>query len=260
MGKEKLRNYKIKLLVGAPGVGKTSVAQWLVLDYLKDDIPVWSNVCLAGAYELDIKDLMEFDFITKDKEGNERRGGVLILDEAGIDFNGRQWKDFSTNFIKFFKLHRHFKLDIYVFSQGNDVDMTIKRLAQEWYKLVRPRIPIVKNYFVQLIPVTTNLVIDKGDWKIIYEADTSIFNSHFIPIYKTWKYFNSYEVPQLPYKDWDKWSDVEEIPQKKRFSFNKLKEFFKKETEEEREEEIQKYAEMSTEKLFEEMNRSEEIE
>ena len=97
---------------------------------------------------------------------------------------------------------------------------------------------------------------------MIYEANTSIFNplNRLIPIYKTWKYFNSYEVPDIPTKEWTKWSEIQEKPKKKLFDFNKIKELFKKETEEEREEEIQKYAEMSKEELFEEMNRSEENE
>lgn len=44
---EKVGNYNIKCLVGSPGCGKTSVAQWLVMQNTKQDIPVWSNVPLT---------------------------------------------------------------------------------------------------------------------------------------------------------------------------------------------------------------------
>lgn len=130
----------------------------------------------------------------------------------GIEFNSRNWDKLSQNFIAFFKLHRHFKLDIYIFSQGNDIDITLRRLSQQWYKIVRPWWLFGK--WSQLIPVTTSLVIEGGEWKLVYEPDKFIFSSHYVPIYKTWKYFDSFDIPDLPVKKFSKWGEFEDETKK----------------------------------------------
>ena len=163
---------------------------------------------LHGAYILDFNDLMKVDFCILDKEGHRQHGGVFIIDEAGIKFNNRKWDNMSEDFIAFFKLHRHFKLDIYIFSQGNDIDITLRRLSQKWYKIVKPWW-LFGNYS-QLIPVSTQLVIENGEWKLVYEADKFIFSSYFVPIYETWKYFDSFDIPYLPAKVFSKWRELED--------------------------------------------------
>ena len=59
----------------------------------------------------------------------------LYIDEAGIDYNNRKYKNLSQNTIEYFKLHRHFKNDIILFSQSwEDTDITLRRLTDElWY-------------------------------------------------------------------------------------------------------------------------------
>ena len=204
---DKKGKYAIKCFIGGPGSGKSSTAQYIVMENAKKGLPTWSNFSLTGAYKLDANDLGKYDFCILDKFGNRKYGGTLLLDEAGIDFNSRYWKEMSKDVIEFLKLHRHYCLDVYFFSQGVDMDITIRRLAQLFYKLDKPWYLLGK--YTTLIPVHTTLVIENGKWELHYEADTSIFSRHFIPIFKTWKYFDSFEVPELPAKVFEKWGEFE---------------------------------------------------
>lgn len=198
--KNKVKQYEITCLVGSTGSGKTSVAQWIVLESNKKNIPVWSNVDLKGAYVLDFKDLMKVNFLD-----NTQNEGVFIIDEAGIEFNNRNWEGLSRDIIKFFKLHRHFKINIYIFSQGEDIDITFRRLSHKWYKIYKPWYGFGK--WSALIPVTTQLVIENGKWCLQYEADNNIFSRKHIPIWKTWNFFDSFSTPKLPVGTFSKWGE-----------------------------------------------------
>ena len=191
-------NYNITCIVGPPGSGKSATAQYLILDCLKQNKKVWSNMPFYGAYKLDLNDLGEVNFTEIDEEG------VFIIDEAGISFNSRQWEKLSQNIIEFLKYHRHFRLDIYFFSQGDDIDKSIRTLSQQWYKVVKLKFPIFHPYSA-LIPVSVSLNIVNGQWKLEYKADASIFSWRFIPIYKTFGYYDSFSRPSLPDKEFEKW-------------------------------------------------------
>lgn len=183
-----------------------------------------------GAYELDLNDLGKVNFTEKDEEG------VFIIDEAGISFNSRQWEKLSSDIIEFLKYHRHYRLDIYFFSQGDDMDKSIRTLSQQWYKVIKLPIPFFK--FSALIPVDVSLDIIDGQWKLAYKEDPFVLSWWFIPIYKSFKYYDSYSRPNLPGKDFKKWEvKVKEkskneklLKIKNKFLefFNKIKNFGKK--------------------------------
>lgn len=205
--------YDITCLVGATGSGKTSVAQWLVLYNIKQNKKVFSNVPLTGAYVLDFKDLMKYDF---------PENSIFIIDEAGVDFNNRDWDKLDKNIIKFFKYHRHFKIDVYIFSQGEDIDITFRRLAHKWYKIKR----CFFGFYSRLIPVQTSLSIVNGKWQIVYEAEPSLLGSQYVAIWKTWKYFNSFDKPyNLETKDFKDWGLNMNIIKKKKLK-DKIKDSF----------------------------------
>lgn len=183
-----------------------------------------------GAYELDLNDLGKVNFTDKDEEG------VFIIDEAGISFNSRQWEKLSSDIIEFLKYHRHYRLDIYFFSQGDDMDKSIRTLSQQWYKVIKLPIPFFK--FSALIPVDVSLDIIDGQWKLAYKEDSFVLGWWFIPIYKSFKYYDSYSRPDLPEKDFKKWEvKVKEKQKNKKLLkiknkflvfFNKIKNFSKK--------------------------------
>lgn len=114
----------IKLFFGSPGCGKSTLACNMM--YYSDSPHIFSN------FDTDLSCLISSDFIGTYAFPDYSE---LYIDEAGIDYNNRNYKKLSQNAIEYFKLHRHFKNDIYLFSQSwEDTDVTLRRLTDElWY-------------------------------------------------------------------------------------------------------------------------------
>lgn len=116
----------IKLFFGSPGCGKSTLACRLMFysdaDYCFSNFETLGNI----SFEVPSSTIGQFAFPDYSE---------LYIDEAGIDFNNRKFKTMSQNAIEYFKLHRHFKNDIYLFSQSwEDTDITLRRLTDElWY-------------------------------------------------------------------------------------------------------------------------------
>lgn len=115
----------ISLYFGSPGAGKTSLAARIVYKETtrkkKRYERIYTNFECVGAYAIDSKDFSTFTPIPH---------SLVIIDEAGIDFNNRKFKDLKQQIIEFFKLHRHYEVDIVFLSQSwEDCDITIRRLA-----------------------------------------------------------------------------------------------------------------------------------
>lgn len=136
----------IKLFFGSPGCGKTTLACRLM--YYSDRPYKFSNFDTHLSKKIDSSFLGTYAFPDYTD---------LYIDEAGIDYNNRKYKTLSQDTIEYFKLHRHFKNDIYLFSQSwEDTDITLRRLTDElWYmkkkgpfticRKLRKRVKVDKN-------------------------------------------------------------------------------------------------------------------
>ena len=144
-----------------------------------------------------MEDLGVFELTSENEEC------VLIIDEAGICFNNRDWKGLPKNVLEFLKYHRHYRCDVYFFSQAADMDKSIRDLSQTWYKVIK--LPLLLNKFSALIPIDVQLVVAGGHWDLNYVPDNNIFAWKYIPIYKTWKYYNSFSRHNLDIKKYEKW-------------------------------------------------------
>ena len=202
---KKKEQYDVTCIVGLPGVGKTSTAQLIAIDYLEQEKNVWSTVPLAGAFQVDVDKIGTFDWVTKNADGSLKRGGVLLVDEAGLVANNREWKGFPKPFLEFMKYHRHYQMDVYFFSQGVDMDVSIRRLASRWFKFCNCRIPLIGHNYVTMIPVEPILVIENGQWVIKYIAHDGFFDVKRLPIHKAWGLFDSFSVPEKPVIEFKKW-------------------------------------------------------
>lgn len=76
-----------------------------------------------------------FQLAQDDKEGKSLtvdRGSLLIVDEAQMIFDARQWKDTGPGTLRLCEYHRHFGLDIVFITQSpGRLDKSLCRLANE---------------------------------------------------------------------------------------------------------------------------------
>lgn len=178
----------ISVYFGAPGSGKSSVAAWLASKSLKKDIPVWSNFPISGCRVLNpLQDL-----------GSKMIGpGHVIIDEAGIEYNNRDFKSFSKENNKFFKLHRHYGCKIDVFSQSyEDMDKKIRLLAQKYFLVLRSPIPglvIIREIRKSISISEDRQIIDAYDF-----VPVLLGGFRFCWVRPVWRLFDSWAVDPLP--------------------------------------------------------------
>lgn len=191
--KTKLNNLHVNVYMGVPGAGKTTIAAKLAKRDIKKGIPVWSNVPIKGTYKIDPQKELGVYHI---------EAGRLIIDEAGNEFNNRDFKTFPPEVRKWLKLHRHYGMKVDVFSQADDSDITFQRLAYMYYIVFPSLIP----YFVVAKPVKRHIGINKETHKIEAMFDyMSFLNTKRFFAPTVWKMFDTYQAERLHQKVWEKW-------------------------------------------------------
>jgi hypothetical protein len=193
MLKSKEKPKTITVYFGVPGSGKTTLAAYFARKHLKAGRKVYSNVPIIGTYKYSPID---------DLGNNQIEDAYLILDEASIEFNNRNFKVFPKNCIEFFKIHRHYGVAIDVFSQSyEDMDITIRRLATKFILVKKSYIP----YFIVTKTARHIIDIDKETKQFIsgYEWKPLSWRWYFMPL--AWKLFDSYDAPVKKSKQFEKW-------------------------------------------------------
>lgn len=178
-----------KIYFGVPGTGKTTRCASIVAKNSRKGIPTYSNVPIQGAILIDSSDI-----------GVCHIAGPadLIIDEASIDFNNRSFKSLPKHTIQWFKLYRHYHIsNIHVFSQSyDDMDITLRRLADEYYLCKRSLIP--KFFYTRRI--RRRIGIDDQTHQIVDLFEFVPFSRRYLFAPRYWKLFDSYDAPQLPPK------------------------------------------------------------
>lgn len=183
----------LSVYFGVPGSGKTTFAAWLTKRDLRRGGKVWSNVPITGAYVLDPKEDIGQYMICD---------GRVIIDEAGIEYNNRDFKKFSEDSLYFYKYHRHYELAVDVFSQGfDDMDKKIRTLAQRLYVVKKSLLP----WFVYRRQIRKKVGINEYSKEIIDEYEFVPFSKRYIFAPLLWKSFNTISRKQLIEKDWPTW-------------------------------------------------------
>jgi hypothetical protein len=175
-----LSPHVLSAILGGPGAGKSTLLPWIKRQaqktVWKDEngvkhtgIPVWSNYPLAGARILDMEKLLETD----------TRNSILLIDEAGLVYNSRDFKTFNKNTYNFFATARHRHTQIFILVQAWDrFDLALRELTN-WVFLVKKSI-FPHTTVIQRYSATLDLVKDQdGNAKEF----TSIFKKRFTSWY-----------------------------------------------------------------------------
>lgn len=185
--------YKLIMVFGKKGSGKTTLIAKLTYRYLKKGVPVYSTVPIPGAYFFDVKEI-GFSMFPENC--------VIFIDEVGMIWDNRNFKNFMTEVRDYFKLQRHYKNTVYLFSQSFDVDIKLRNLTDSMY--------LVRTYFNVISVarrVDRNITIvhpsGEGESRIADDLNFAPLLALWTrPVRLTWiptwvKYFDSFEVPEL---------------------------------------------------------------
>ena len=176
---------------GVPGSGKTTFAAWLAKRAQKRAKKVYSNVEIRDCYEVTKDDIGRYDI----------SDGLLIFDEAGIDYNNRDHKNFTTREISFYKKHRHYNVDVVMFSQDLDMDKKLRKLATKYYLIKKSFFP----FCISRRTIGKKIDISKESGEIIERHFFVKFSRKLIFAPSVWKMFNTHEREELPKKNFRKY-------------------------------------------------------
>lgn len=193
----------ISLFFGLPGCGKTTLLCYCAHKALRSKKykHVYSNVHIA---------MDGVTYIDNDCIGQYQLENALILiDEATLFADNRAYKDFGKDKIQFFLLHRHMKVDIYLFTQQWDaLDRKIRVITDRVYYVYKGR--LLGRWRTSYYRVPYGIIIPdpKKDGS---EKLGEIIQGYCKPSFverlfcekhlwrgRYYKYFDSWEHPRLP--------------------------------------------------------------
>ena len=124
-----VNRYTLTFVFGRKGSGKTSTIAKYASKYRKKGVRVYSNVPMPDCYLICDDDIGRYHF---------EPGSVILIDEVGMIWDCRNFKGPSKlpeHVRDFFKLQRHYKLTVFLFSQVFDVDKKIRDLCDVMYQI-----------------------------------------------------------------------------------------------------------------------------
>lgn len=178
--------YKLIMIFGKKGSGKTSIIAKYSQKYIKKGYKVYCNVELPGTYLYDPQDIGLNTFSPN---------SIVFCDEVGLIWHNRDYKNFKKCLIEWFKLQRHYKIRMYLFSQTFDTDKVLRDLTDEMYLITR----LGKCSILRKINKYIGISKDKdGNGQLVdcYKFG-SIFDIKFIYLPRYYGLFKSFEVPEL---------------------------------------------------------------
>jgi len=190
------------LYFGLPGCGKTTMMTALALKAVKEKKyeNIYCNVHIAvpGVTYIDNECIGTYDL----------RNALILIDEATLFADSRDFKNFSKDKITYFLEHRHFNVDIVLFTQQWDgVDRKIRVITDRVYYVYKGK--LLGRWFTRCYRIPYGIIIPDPK-KDSSEKLGEIVQGYAKPpalvrLFSPWlyrpryyKYFDSWERPQLP--------------------------------------------------------------
>ena len=193
----------VALFFGLPGAGKTTVLTSIAYKEINRKKRrykhIYSNVPLS---------IEGVTYIDNEVIGNYQLEDCLILiDEATLYADSRDFKNFGHKRLSFFLQHRHYRCDIILFSQQWDgIDRKIRVITDRVYYIYKTPLTGWKYSKYYRIPYGILIPDKKGSGEALGDIVQGYSKPHwFIRLFahrikrsKYYKYFDSWDCPQLP--------------------------------------------------------------
>ncbi len=141
--------YKLIFIFGKKGTGKSTTLCKLAYEYSRKGWNVYCTENIPNTRTFDPACFGTYKFPER---------SLVLIEEVSLIWSNRDFKNFSKSVEKQFRLQRHDKLLIYMFSQTFDVDLKIRNLADAMYLATKKM-----NCITWLKKIDKTVVLTKSD-------------------------------------------------------------------------------------------------
>lgn len=192
----KTQRYRLHVVCGKKGCGKSTYIQKLIIKAYKKGRPVYCNFEMPFSKKIDMKDFGNYSFPPE---------SLVLLDEISLFYDNRNFAKFNQKITDYLRYQRHFKNEVWIFSQSKDMDKKFIDLADCLYLQVK-----VFGLWSVLKLVNKRLTVDNGQdsqgnagGKIVESFTIAPFfaaGARIITFIPRWSgFFNSFDTPEHEY-------------------------------------------------------------
>lgn len=216
--KKYLNPYKLTMVFGKKGSGKSTLMVRMAYEYLGMGWNVFCTERLDGCIHINYKDIGYKQIPAQ---------SILLVDEVGMIWDNRNYKDFKPEVRDWFKLQRHYKVKVVLFSQTFDIDKKLRDLTDEmflctnvlrvfsWAKRITRRVVLVQPGPDTPARIDEELAYDSLIWWP--------FGSRILTFIPSWApFFDSHNCPKLTEKEWQPEPELK-LPKKLKKARNRAK-------------------------------------
>lgn len=192
-----LNPYKLIFIFAKKGQGKSTLLTKMALHHLRRGWEVFSTEPIPGCHLISPEDIGYFEFPPH---------SLIVIDEIGMIWDNRNFKNFKPEVRDWFKLQRHRKCKVICASQSFDVDKKIRDLADDMFLLQKKfRVFSYGKRILKILDITEatgdseSRIVDNLKFDSILWFWAGSRTLTFIPAWT--KYFNTFAAPELGHKD-----------------------------------------------------------
>ena len=221
--KKYVNPYKLIMIFGKKGAGKSTLLTKFAFKHMKKGWTVYSTEYIPGTYHVEPEyigfvELVDFNykpFNADDYKGltkafkvfrnwvNPYRPKILLLiDEVGMIWDNRNFKNFKPEVRDFFKLQRHRCVKCILFSQTFDIDKKLRDLTDQMFLVCNLfRVFSYGKKIKKFITIKESQTDDSSNLAEGLKFEPFIFflfGSRTLTFIPRWaRYFDSYKVDKL---------------------------------------------------------------